>query len=62
MGRSKVRIGGKSKYGHFIYRGKYEFKTVTAFAKFIGKSETQARRWLDEPHKHEIKFLSNCND
>ena len=62
LGRSKVRTGGKSKYGHFIYRGKYEFKTVTAFAKFIGKSETQARRWLDEPHKHEIKFLSNCND
>ena len=62
LGRSKVRTGGKSKYGHFIYRGKYEFKTVTAFAKFIGKSETQARRWLAEPHKHEIKFLSNCND
>lgn len=62
LGRSKVRTGGKSKYGHFIYRGKYEFKTVTAFAKFIGKSETQARRWLDEPHKHEIEFLSNCND
>ena len=62
LGRSKVRTGGKSKYGHFIYRGKYEFKTVTAFAKFIDKSETQARRWLDEPNKHEIKFLSNCND
>lgn len=62
LGRSKVRSGGKSKYGHFIYKRKYEFKTVTAFAKFIGKSETQARRWLDEPHKHEIEFLSNCND
>ena len=62
LGRSKVRTGGKSKYGHFIYRGKYEFKTVTAFAKFIDKSETQARRWLNEPNKHEIKFLSNCND
>ena len=62
LGRSKVRSGGKIKYGHFIYRGKYEFKTVTAFAKFIDKSETQARRWLDEPHKHEIEFLNNCND
>ena len=62
LGRSKVRTGGKSKYGHFIYRGKYEFKTVTAFAKFIDKSETQARRWLEEPHKHEIEFLNNCND
>ena len=62
LGRCKVRTGRKNKYGHFIYRGKYEFKTVTAFAKFIDKSETQARRWLDEPYEHEIEFLNNCND
>ena len=43
---------------HFIYKGKYEFKTVKAFAKFIDKSETQARRWLDEAEKHDIYFLN----
>lgn len=45
-----------------LYKNKYEFKTVAAFAKFIGKSETQARRYLDEPEKHDIKLINNCND
>lgn len=39
------------------YKGKYEFKTVAALARFIGKSETQVRRYLDEPEKHEIKLI-----
>lgn len=43
---------------HFIYKEKYEFKTVKAFAKFIGKSPIQAARWLDEAKKHDIRFLN----
>ena len=40
-----------------IYLDKYEFKTVAALAKFIGKSETQTRRYLDNPEKHNIKII-----
>ena len=61
LNRNKVNF---KRYGFdkILYRGKYEFKTVAAFAKFIGKSETQARRYLDFPDKHEIKLVKNCND
>ncbi|MEE0964931.1 MAG: NUMOD4 domain-containing protein [Ruminococcus bromii] len=45
-----------------IYKEKYEFKTVAAFARFLGKSETQTRRYLDNPAKHQIKLINNCND
>ena len=56
--RKKVRVGVKNrKYKHFIYKGTYEFHTVSAFARFIDKSETQARRWLDEADKHDIKII-----
>lgn len=56
--RQKVTVGVKNrKYKHFIYKGQYEFHTVAAFARFIGKSETQARRWLDEASKHDIKII-----
>ena len=62
LGRKKVCTKkGERKYRHFLYRDKYEFKTVAAFARFIGKSETQARRWLKEAEKHELKIL-DCND
>lgn len=63
LNRKKVCVGvNNRKYKHFVYKGKYEFKTVAAFARFIGKSETQARRWLDEPKKHDIMILKDCND
>lgn len=39
------------------YQNRYIFKTVAAFARFIGKSEITARRWLEEPAKHDIKLL-----
>lgn len=45
-GRSIVRNGSTSPFKKIILDGKYEFKTVVAFARFIGKSETQARRYL----------------
>ena len=40
-----------------IYKGKYEFKTIAAFARFLNKSETQIRRYLDKSEKHEIKLV-----
>lgn len=52
----------KYKFKYILYQNKYQFKTVAAFAKFIGKSETQTRRYLDEPEKHDIKLINNCND
>lgn len=57
----------KKRRYHFdviLYKNKYEFKTVDAFARFIRKSPTQTRRYLDEPEKHEIKLIQNknCND
>lgn len=41
---------GYSKYGRFkkiVIDGKYEFKTITAAAKFVGVSDTQFYRYLD---------------
>lgn len=40
------------------YKEKYEFKTVSAFARFLGMSETQTRRYLDNPGKHEIELIN----
>lgn len=44
-------------FSKIVYNNKYEFKTVAAFAKFIGKSETQTRRYLDRPEEHNIKLI-----
>jgi hypothetical protein len=47
------------------YQGKYQFKTVAAFARFIGKSETQARRYINNPKENNITLIKkehNCND
>lgn len=40
-----------------LYKDKYEFKTVAAFARFIGMSETQTRRYLESPADHYIKII-----
>lgn len=52
------------RFDYILYQNKYQFKTVAAFAKFLGKSETQTRRRLDEPEKHEIRLvqIKNRND
>lgn len=47
------------KYGKFkkiILNNKYEFKTIRAMAKFIGKSETQVRRYIDNETENEHTF------
>lgn len=56
LGRSKV-CGKRYEFSKLVYQDRYEFKTVAAFARFIGKSETQARRYIDEPEKHNIKLV-----
>ena len=52
--RRKTSCQKKYLFKKIVYKNKYEFKTVMAFAKFIGKSQTQARRYLDNPEKHDI--------
>ena len=47
----------KSDFLKVIYKGKYEFKTVATLARFLEKSETQTRRYLEEPSKHELKIV-----
>lgn len=44
-------------FDKIVYKDKYEFKTVAAFARFLDKSETQTRRYLDEPEKYDIKLV-----
>lgn len=56
LGRAK-NSGKNYDFRKILYQNKYEFKTVAAFARFIGKSETQARRYLDAPSKHGIKLV-----
>lgn len=40
-----------------IYQNQYHFKSVAAYARFIGKSETQARRYMDNPKKYGIQIF-----
>ena len=51
-------------FDYILYQGKYQFKTIDALARFIGKSPTQVRRYLEKPEKHDIKLIQNknCND
>lgn len=56
LGRSKVRVN-KSEFNKVVYKGIYEFKTVSALARFIGMSETQTRRYLEEPEKHDLEII-----
>jgi len=40
------------------YKGTYQFKTIAAFARFVGLGPTQAARWVKEsPEEHEIRLL-----
>lgn len=59
--RSKVR---KKRYmfDYILYKNKYKFKTVSSFTKFIGKSETQTRRYIDDKERHNIQLICNCID
>lgn len=40
-----------------LYKDRYEFCTITALAKFMNKSETQVRRYLQNPADHDIKII-----
>lgn len=58
LGRKVVSVGvAGRKYKRFIYKDKYEFKTVAAFSRFVGKSPTQCRRYLSSPEKHNIRII-----
>ena len=54
--KRRPNIGKPIKY-IIVYKGTYRFKTVSAFSRFLNLSETQTRRWLDEPEKHEIQKI-----
>lgn len=56
LGRSKVRHN-KAEFTKVVYKDIYEFKTVSALARFIGMSDTQTRRYLEEPEKHDLKII-----
>lgn len=40
-----------------VYQNKYEFKTIAALARFLNKSETQTRRYLEKPEKHQLTLI-----
>ena len=42
---------------NIIYQNQYHFKSIAAYARFIGKSETQARRYMDNPKKYNIQIF-----
>lgn len=45
-------------FSKIILNDRYQFKTVRALARFLGISETQASRYLDEPGKHGIELIA----
>jgi len=55
LNREPLRV--KKLWREILYKDKYKFKTIAAFAKFINKSETQAYRYIEEPEKHDIKLI-----
>ena len=56
LNRNKVNFK-RYDFKEILYKNKYRFKTVTAFAKFLGKSETQTRRYIDNPEEHDILLI-----
>lgn len=44
-------------FSKIIYKNKYEFKTIAALARFMEKSETQVRRYMNDPEKYDIKLI-----
>lgn len=54
--KRKINIGKPINY-IILYNNKYKFKTITAFSKFLGLSETQTRRKLNNPSKFNIKKI-----
>lgn len=56
LNRTRNR-GKRYKFSKIRYKGKYEFKTVSALARFLGKSETQTRRYLDRPEEHDLELI-----
>ena len=57
-GRAYQRNG---KFTKIILDDQYEFKTIRALAKFLGKSETQTQRYIsgETPSPHTFKFIYN---
>lgn len=47
------------KFEKIVFEEKYEFKTIKAMAKFIGKSESQTHRYItgETPNPYKIKFI-----
>lgn len=56
LGRKAVRKN-KSDFTEVIYKEKYHFTTVAALAKFLKKSETQTRRYLERPEQHDLRII-----
>lgn len=56
LNRQKNR-GKRYEFSKILYKNKYEFKTIAAFSRFIGKSETQVRRYIDNAEKYDIKLI-----
>lgn len=55
---NRIHKGGGTLKFIILYKNKYRFKTITAFANFIDKSPTQASRWIYEnPTEHEIQLI-----
>lgn len=60
-GKTVITSNHHKKFKKIILDDKYEFKTVASFAKFIGKSETQARRYLNKEtanNPYHIKIIT----
>ena len=39
------------------YQNKYQFKTISSFARFLNISETQAKRYIENKEKHNITLI-----
>jgi hypothetical protein len=51
-----IPFSKNGKFKYILLNGKYKFKTIRAFAKFLGVSETQAHRYIDKESKFDGKI------
>ena len=56
LNRTKVNFR-RYIFSEIIYKDEYHFTTVHALAAFLHKSETQTRRYFDNPEKHDLKLI-----
>lgn len=56
--RKRNKTYNKLEFDYIVLNNKYQFKTILAYSKFVGISQTQARIRLDNPEKWGLEIVT----